>query len=102
MSGHQEDGYEGPAELLTSDTEVPVTVKLGGHFDPISGKYRWYGRVAPSPEVAALLAGGVRDVRLRTPNAEVATALADVDPWGRPRVEGFGAAPFEVTTTVAG
>jgi hypothetical protein len=26
--------------------------------------------------------------------------LSDVDPWGRPRVEGFGAAPFEVLTAV--
>ena len=28
------------------------------------------------------------------------TLLADVDPWGRPRVEGFGAAPFPVMTTL--
>jgi hypothetical protein len=39
-------------------------------------------------------------VRLRTPHAEVETALSDVDPWGRPRVEGFGQAPFEVLTTL--
>ena len=58
--------------------------------------YSWYGRVAASPEVAALLASGVRKVVLRTPFASVETALSDVDPWGRPRVEGFGATPFEV------
>jgi hypothetical protein len=28
--------------------------------------------------------------------------LSDVDPWGRPRVEGFGPAPFEVLHTVPG
>jgi hypothetical protein len=39
-------------------------------------------------------------VRLRTPHGEVETALSDVDPWGRPRVEGFGAAPFEVLTSI--
>jgi hypothetical protein len=102
MTASDEDGYEGPAQLITADGELDVTVKLAGHFDPISGKYRWYGRVAASPEVAALVAGGVREVGLRTPHAEVRTSLTDVDPWGRPRVEGFGAAPFEVTSTLAG
>jgi hypothetical protein len=90
------DGYEGPAELLDGAEAIPVAVKLTGHFDPISGSYSWYGRVDASPEVAALVAAGARKVRLRTPYAEVDTALSDVDPWGRPRVEGFGATPFEV------
>ena len=97
-----EDGYDGPAELVVAGREpVAVTVTLRGHFDPISGKYRWYGRVAASPEVADLVATGGRTVALRTPHAEVATSLSDVDPWGRPRVEGFGAAPFAVLDTVA-
>lgn len=91
-----EDGYDGPAELIVGDQVVAVNLKLRGHFDPISGKYNWYGRVAAGPEVAALVEGGARKVRLRTPHAEVDTALSDVDPWGRPRVEGFGATPFEV------
>lgn len=98
---NDEDGYDGPAQLIDGATAVPVEVTLRGHFDPISGKYSWYGRVAAGPEVAALLAAGARKVRLRTPHAEVETALSDVDPWGRPRVEGFGAAPFEVLTTIA-
>jgi hypothetical protein len=95
-----EDGYDGPAELIDGTTSVPVEIQLRGHFDPISGKYSWYGRVAASPEVTALVDGGARKVRLRTPHAEVETALSDIDPWGRPRVEGFGAAPFEVLTTL--
>jgi Domain of unknown function (DUF4873) len=94
------DGYDGPAELLDGTTAVPVVVRLRGHFDPISGKYNWYGRVAASPAVAALVADGARRIRLRTPHAEVDTALSDVDPWGRPRVEGFGVAPFEVLTAL--
>jgi hypothetical protein len=95
-----EDGYDGPAELLDGATAIPVAVKLRGHFDPISGKYNWYGRVAASPEVDALVSGGARKVRLRTLHGEVDTALTDVDPWGRPRVEGFGTAPFEVLSTL--
>lgn len=97
-----EDGYDGPAELIDGDTAVAVEVTLRGHFDPISGSYSWYGRVAATPEVAALVAAGARRVLLRTPHAAVETALTDVDPWGRPRVEGFGAAPFEVLDTVEG
>jgi hypothetical protein len=91
-----EDGYRGPAELINGDDTIAVEVDLAGHFDPISGKYNWYGRVAASPGVTALVEGGARSVRLRTPHGEVETALSDVDPWGRPRVEGFGRAPFEV------
>ena len=96
MTHPAEDGYDGPAELVAGEQVVAVTVTLGGHFDPISGSYRWYGRVAASPDVAALAKDGRRAVLLRTPHAEVATTLSDTDPWGRPRVEGFGAAPFEV------
>ena len=95
-----EDGYTGTAELIDGDTVLAVQVTLAGHFDPISGKYSWYGRVAASPEVTALAEGGTRPVRLRTPHGEVETALTDVDPWGRPRVSGFGAAPFDVLDTL--
>ena len=98
MTVPYEDGYDGPAELVDGTTAVPIEVQLRGHFDPITGKYSWYGRVAASPEVDALVADGARKVTLRTPHAEVETALTDVDPWGRPRVEGFGTAPFEVLT----
>lgn len=93
-----DDGYTGPAELVTDDGAVlAVQVRLAGQFEPVRGSYHWYGRVAATPEVTAL-AG--RRVELRTPHGTVATLLADVDPWGRPRVEGFGAAPFPVVTTL--
>ena len=89
-----DDGYSGPAELITDDVVVAVT--LAGHFDPIGGSYHWYGRVAATDEVATLLATGPGTVVLRTPHSSVDTRLSDIDPWGRPRVEGFGAAPFAV------
>jgi Domain of unknown function (DUF4873) len=93
-----EDGYDGPAELIVGDAAMSVRVSVRGHFDPLSGKYAWYGRVDSNADVARLVAGGARDVVLRTPHGEVPTALSDIDPWGRPRVEGFGVAPFEVAT----
>jgi Domain of unknown function (DUF4873) len=95
-----EDGYAGPAELLIDGAAVAITLKLAGHFDPITGSYSWYGRVAATPEVAALMVQGTRKVVLRTPHADVETTLSDVDPWGRPRVQGFGAAPFAVLADV--
>jgi hypothetical protein len=91
-----DDGYAGRAELIAGEQTVAVDVTLSGQFDPITGSYHWYGRVAASPEVAALVESGAREVVLRTPFAAVDTTLSDVDPWGRPRVEGFGATPFEV------
>jgi hypothetical protein len=96
-----DDGYDGPAELLGADGPVAVDVTLRGHFDPISGRYSWYGRVAASPSVTALVGDGARRLVLRTPHTEVETALTDVDPWGRPRVSGFGAAPFPVADSFA-
>jgi hypothetical protein len=92
-----DDGYDGPAELVADGAVVAVQVKLAGQFEPVRGSYHWYGRVAASAEVAAL--AGHR-VELRTPHGSVETLLADVDPWGRPRVEGFGTAPFPVVTTL--
>jgi hypothetical protein len=94
------DGYDGPAELVDGDAAIAVSVRLRGHFDPISGSYNWYGRVAADPQVTALVSAGTRKVVLRTAHAEVPTALSDVDPWGRFRVEGFGAAPFPVADTL--
>ncbi len=95
-----DDGYEGPAELVVDGATVAVSVSLAGHFDPITGSYSWYGRVASTPQVAQLVADGARKAVLRTPHGEVETTLSDVDPWGRPRVQGFGAAPFAVLTSV--
>jgi hypothetical protein len=95
-----DDGYAGPAELLVDGATVAVHVTLAGHFDPITGTYSWYGRVAAGPEVAAMVESGTRTVVLRTPHAAVETTLSDVDPWGRPRVQGFGAAPFAVLTSL--
>ena len=93
---HADDGYDGPADLIVDDRVIPVQVTLRGQFDPISGSYHWYGRVASSDQVSALVADGARSARLHTPYAEIDTTLSDVDPWGRPRVEGFGVAPFAV------
>jgi hypothetical protein len=95
-----DDGYTGPAELLVGARVLPVHVTLAGRFEPISGRYSWFGRVAAHPAVAELTACGACEVLLRTPHATVPTTLSDVDPWGRPRVSGTGAPPFAVLANV--
>ncbi|MGY2061889.1 DUF4873 domain-containing protein, partial [Nocardia gipuzkoensis] len=40
------DEYSGPALLDAPGAELPVTVALSGHPDPIDGRYHWYGRIA--------------------------------------------------------
>jgi hypothetical protein len=97
---HLGDGYDGPAELEVEGRSVPVDVTLRGHFDPITGSYRWYGRIAARTEVADVVASGIRTVTLRTPFGAASTALTDIDTWGRPRVEGIGAAPFDVLRSI--
>ena len=79
-----DDGYAGPAELIIGDLVVAVTVTFAGHFDPITGSYCWYGRVAASAEVTALLTAGARTAVLRTPHGSVDTKLSDIDPGAVP------------------
>jgi hypothetical protein len=91
----EDDGYTGPASVDVADGTVEVSAQLAGAFDPISGKYHWYGRVSAERDLTAF--AGKRAV-LRTPHGVVETTLSDLDPWGRARVEGFGPAPFVVLT----
>ena len=89
----QVEGYAGSASLVSGDTEVPVEVALRGVFQPIDGRYHWYGRVAASDAVDALAESTV-EVSLRTPHGEVAARVSDRDPWGRYRISGAGRPPF--------
>ncbi|MCX2968391.1 MULTISPECIES: DUF4873 domain-containing protein [Streptomyces] len=91
---HREEGYQGPATLVVGDTEVSVTVDLRGHFQPIDGFYRWYGRVVADPEVTRALGGRRAAVTVRTPEGEARGEAADPDFWGRYRVTGTSRPPF--------
>ena len=51
------EGYDGPARLLTEDRQVEVAVTLRGAFQPIDGRYHWYGRVSRHDDVDGLGAG---------------------------------------------
>ena len=88
-----DEAYDGPAELVCEGTTLPVTVTLRSVFQPIDGHLHWYGRIAASHDVDALVRPGT-EALLRTPAGEAAARLSDVDPWGRYRVTGTGRPPF--------
>ena len=94
LSGHDE-GYAGPAELLVAGHPIDVSVTLRGLFQPIDGRYHWYGRVAADPRVVDAGRAGAT-VALRTPVGEAEGRLSDEDPWGRFRIAGTGRPPFPV------
>ncbi len=98
-----DDGYDGPANLVLAGRSVPVRVRLAGFFEPVEGRFRWYGRARATAGgdgvVAALAVGGRTPALLRTPHGEAEVVLGDPDFWGRPRIWGVGSAPFEVNLT---
>ncbi|WNV82474.1 DUF4873 domain-containing protein [Umezawaea sp. Da 62-37] len=91
-----EEGYTGTAELVFDTETVPVEVELRGFFQPIDGRYHWYGRVAANDQVSALVEAGARAALLRTPTGEARGTLTDPDPWRRYRVDGISTPPFQV------
>jgi hypothetical protein len=93
--GH-DDGYTGSAVLVFDQREVPVEVELRGYFQPIDGRYHWYGRVKANEQVTELVEGGARTALLRTPDGSATGKLTDPDPWSRYRVAGISTPPFRV------
>jgi hypothetical protein len=75
----------------TTGGTVEVRVTLRGHFEPLDGRFHWYGRI--SAETATGLAPGAT-VRLTTPHGSAEGRLSDLDPWGRLRISGTGRPPF--------
>jgi cation diffusion facilitator CzcD-associated flavoprotein CzcO len=89
-----EDGYQGSAVLDVGERRFDVRVELRGYFQPIDGRYHWYGRIAADPALAEVLAAGRRRGTLTTPEGTAPCDVGDPDPWGRLRVEGVSTPPF--------
>ncbi len=98
--GAHEDGYAGPVTVVVGVTAVAAEATLKGYFEPIDGRYHWYGRLAANPELDRLVSGSVA-AELRTPIGAAAGKLGDVDTWGRLRIAGVGRPPFEFATSLA-
>jgi hypothetical protein len=91
---HDEDGYEGPAVLCVGQAEFQVEVRLRGQFQPIDGRYHWYGRVARHDGLSAALGSARAAGMLRTAAGSAPCDLSDPDPWGRFRVTGISTPPY--------
>ncbi len=93
-----EDGYTGSATLTLDGTSLTVEVTLRGNFEPVDGRYHWYGRIQPHPSLSV----GPRkpDAVLRTPLGEAVGVLSDPDTWGRYRITGTSRPPFDVPVSL--
>lgn len=84
--------YAGPATLALDGQELSVEVILRGTFQPIDGRFHWYGRIAATNALVDVRPGARGT--LTTPHGSADAKLSDVDPWGRFRVTGVGRPPF--------
>jgi hypothetical protein len=85
----EREGYHGAATVLVDQVEHVVEVTATGHFEPISGRYTWYGRVRGLAEMK----NGTPLV-LRTPDADAEAAITERDLWGSHLIRGIGPPPF--------
>lgn len=97
---HERSDYIGPGTLTIGGREYAVEVELRGFFQPIDGRYRWYGRARPDVQLHEALRGGHEKAVLKTPGGEASTTVGDVDFWGRYRLEGAGRPPFHLAKSV--
>ena len=95
MTG-EDDGYDGPAWLSVGGERLRVQVELRGRFEPIDGRYHWYGRVAREERLAGLVSGGRVRAVIETEHGTSPCELAEPDLWDRYRVTGYSTPPFPV------
>ncbi|HUZ37016.1 MAG TPA: DUF4873 domain-containing protein [Streptosporangiaceae bacterium] len=95
------DGYTGPAELTVGQARFTAEVELRGQFQPIDGRYHWYGRVAAHEGLAGALPGRRGTAVLTTPEGSAPCELSEPDPWHRYRVTGISTPPFASELTAA-
>jgi len=88
------DHYQGSATLTIGGSRFTVEVQLRGHFEPIDGRYHWYGRAAAHDALTATLKSGRTPALLTTPEGSAPCQLSDPDPWQRYRVTGTSTPPF--------
>ena len=88
------DGYEGTAVLEVAGARFDVHVRLRGHFQPIDGRYHWYGRIGPHEGLAAALGQGRASGVLTTAEGSAPGELSEPDPSNRYRVTGISTPPF--------
>ncbi len=91
-----EDGFTGPALLVTEDQALEVDVVLRGYFQPIQGRYRWHGRVSGEPGTLDVLRGTRSRCVVVTGSGQAVGEVTESDLWGRLAVAGWGTPPFRL------
>src|SRR6516165_6833416 len=95
------DGYEGTAVVAVGGSRFDVQVRLRGHFEPIDGRYHWYGRVSASEGLDSALGSGKAAGVLTTAEGSAPCELSEPDPSGRYRVTGISTPPFRTADAAA-
>lgn len=95
-----DEGYDGAATLVVDGRELAVSVLLRGYFEPIDGRFHWYGRLAAHTELADLVGSARKQALLTTPDGAATGELGEPDLWGRYRITGTGTPPLRVPTTL--
>ncbi|GAB3721412.1 DUF4873 domain-containing protein [Nocardiopsis oceani] len=103
--GDEEEEYRGTVTVLpkqkgTGKEEAEsfeVQAHLAGHFEPLTGDYRWKGRLSAAPGITEAYERGVRTVVVRTPEGHEGVGTLDApNLWGGHPVNGAGTPPFAV------
>jgi hypothetical protein len=106
MSGFDdEEEYRGTVTVLLQDPpesdgpagSFEVQAHLAGHFSPLTGDYRWRGRLSAEPGLTEAYDNGARSVIVRTPDGHEGVGTLDSpNLWGGHPVKGSGTPPFAV------
>ncbi len=91
-----DEGYAGPATVVVAGRELPVRVRLCGYFEPIDGRFHWYGRLADDAELTELVGATRAPAMITTPHGSAAGEIGGRDLWGRYRITGVGRPPMTV------
>lgn len=95
----EDDGYTGPARLTVGADRFDVRVDLRGHFEPIDGRYHWYGRIAKNDALTKALGNSRAAGLLETGEGSSPCELAEPDLWDRYRITGQSTPPFKISDT---
>jgi cation diffusion facilitator CzcD-associated flavoprotein CzcO len=95
------DGYQGTAVVQVGRSRFDVRARLRGHFQPIDGRYHWYGRISAHEGLDGVLASGKAAGVLTTAEGSAPCELSEPDSSRRYRVTGIFTPPFR-TAAAAG
>jgi hypothetical protein len=94
------DGYTGAVWLMVEGRELEARATLRGYFEPLDGRYHWYGRLAADERLTELVGTNRAPAVLTTPHGSASGQLSDPDTWGRLRISGLSTPPFPIARSL--